>query len=400
MSIMETLRVAWEALVANKLRSALTMLGIIIGVGSVIAVIAIGRGTQAAVVGELEGFGRGVFELFPGSGVPGQALDRVELFEDRDVQMIKGLLPDVEDVSGFNQIGAEIRYENKVLTAAVSGANAATRRMFNLKIREGRWFSEAEETGAARVVVLGADSIKKLFGDENARAVGKRITINGLPFDVIGTLEKDTGMLTRLFSQEDANYYVPITFLQRATGRSQLMALIVKAKPGADTDTVMRDAIALMERAHRGAKYNGFSFAQVTSSVTAVTTILTGVVAAIAGISLVVGGVGIMNIMLVSVTERTREIGLRKAIGATYRDIMIQFLIEAVVICLFGGAIGVALASLPVWLVGRALQIPLLVDWTAIALALGFSVGVGVLFGVYPASKAARLDPIEALRYE
>ncbi|MFZ5815308.1 MAG: ABC transporter permease [Bacillota bacterium] len=400
MSFLETLRVAWEALVANKLRSALTMLGIIIGVGSVIAVIAIGRGTQAAVVGELQGLGGRIFQIFPGGGAPGQALERTEPFREQDIQLLKGLLPDVAEVISFLQIGAVVRQEKNSLEAPVIGGYAVMPEVLNYKLREGRWFSPVEERAGARVAVLSADAVEKLFGEEEARVVGELVSIEGLPFQVIGVLAKETGMLSRLVAPDDTALYVPIGFVQRLTGHRELSALMVQVKPGADPEVVMKDAIALMERSHGGAKYGGFTFSQVTASLTQVTTILTGVVAAIAGISLVVGGVGIMNIMLVSVTERTREVGLRKAIGATYRDVLVQFLIEAVVICLVGGAIGVGLASIPVFLVGRWLKISLLMDWQSVGLALGFSIAVGVLFGVYPASKAARLDPIEALRYE
>ncbi|MFZ5823093.1 MAG: ABC transporter permease [Bacillota bacterium] len=400
MTFFETLRVAWEALLANKLRSALTMLGIIIGVGSVIAVIAIGRGTQAAVVGELQGLGGQVFQIFPGGDPTGRVLERVEPFREQDIQTLKGLLPDVDEVISFLQFTMLVRHEKNNLQAPVIGGHAVMPEVLNQKLKEGRWFSPVEERAGARVAVLSADSVEKLFGDSEAQAVGKLVSINGLPFQVIGVLAKETGMLSKLVAPDDTSLYVPITFVQRLTGYRDLSTLLVKVKPGADPETVMKDAIALMERSHGGAKYTGFTFSQVTASLSSVTGILTGVVAAIAGISLVVGGVGIMNIMLVSVTERTREVGLRKAIGATYRDVLVQFLIEAVVLCLVGGAVGVGLASIPVFFVGRWLEISLLMDWKSVALALGFSVAVGVVFGVYPASKAARLDPIEALRYE
>lgn len=400
MNLLETLRIAWEALVSNKLRSILTMLGIIIGVGSVIAVVAIGRGTQAAVLGELEGMGSGLFQIMVGGrGEPGQVLERQVALQQRDIDLLKALLPDVEEAVAVNGIGTTVRYGNQSKNTSVSGTHAAAPKVLNLKIQDGRWFTPQEEAAGARVLVIGADGAERLMG-KGVDPVGQTVSVGGYPFQVIGVLQKDTGMLTRLMNNQDDSLYVPITFIQRMTGSRDLFGLLVKARVGTDPGVVMKDAVALLERSHNGAKFSGMNFAEVTSSVTSITTILTGVIAAIAGISLVVGGVGIMNIMLVSVTERTREIGLRKAIGATYRDVLVQFLIESVVICLVGGIVGVAIASIPVVLVGRWLQISLLIDWKSIALALGFSVGVGVLFGVYPASKAARLNPIEALRYE
>ena len=398
MSLLESLRVAWEALGANKLRSVLTMLGIIIGVGSVVAIVAIGRGTEAAVVGELQGLGSGQIQVMAGRYGPGAEGYRVVPMSDADLRTIEQLLPDVEGVLTTTGMGAQARFERQVTNASVTGtfANAD---VFDIKVAEGRWFSKQEEEGGARVVVMGSGAVKRLMG-EGVDPVGLSITLNGQPFLVIGVTQPQTGLLASLGGGEDNSYYVPITYVRRMTNQHHSQMAFIKVRPGANPNTVMADAIALLERNNPGAGYTGQSFDQILGVISGVMTIITGVLSAVAAISLVVGGVGIMNIMLVSVTERTREIGIRKAIGAAYGDIMLQFLIEAVLLSLMGGMIGVALASLPVWLVGRALDIPLLVDWKSILLAVGFSCGVGVLFGVYPASKAARLDPIEALRYE
>jgi putative ABC transport system permease protein len=400
MTLLESLRTAWEALAANKLRSLLTMLGIIIGVGSVIAIIAIGRGTSAAVSSELEGFGAGLFQVMPRPPGPNDREARYEPLTEADVKLVLDLLPDVQGHLVQLGMGATLKWGRNSVQTGVMGTSANAPELLNLKLAEGRWFTKEEEASAARVLVLGADSVEQLM-EKGRSPIGERVMVNGYPYTVIGVMAKDTGLLTRLFNQQDNAYYVPLTVVQAKIGHVRdLGGLLLKAKPGADPEVVKNDVIALLEHVHKGARYNGFTFAQAVDAVNSVTGIITSVMAAIAGISLLVGGVGIMNIMLVSVTERTREIGIRKAIGATYGNILLQFLIESVLISVIGGLIGVGLAMIPTLIVGRLLQIDLLVDLASIALALGFSAGVGILFGVYPASKAARLDPIEALRYE
>ncbi|MDF2627795.1 MAG: transporter permease protein [Symbiobacteriaceae bacterium] len=403
MTLLESLRVSLEALLNNKLRSVLTMLGIIIGVGSVIAIVAMGRGTEAAVRGELESIGSGVFVVVaggvdPATGQPGRA----EPFTATDLRNLETLLPDVEMVNTSVNMGATVKAGTRTMQAAAQGVPANNLEFNQDKLSDGRWFTEAEEASGARVAVLGQGAVKQLFG-EGAAAVGRSLSINGYPFAVIGVREAPTGLLANMggnLGTGDTAVFVPITFVRRVMGDPPVTMAQVKVKPEANPSEVMADAIALLERSHKGAMFTGQTFDSFLSAISSVMGIITGVLSAVAGISLLVGGVGIMNIMLVSVTERTREIGLRKAIGASYRDIMVQFLIEAVMLSLIGGAIGILLASVPVFFVGRWLKIDLLLDVTSVGLALGFSVGVGVLFGVYPASKAARLDPIEALRYE
>lgn len=400
MTLLESLRTAWEALAANKLRSLLTMLGIIIGVGSVIAIIAIGRGTSAAVSSELDSFGAGLFQVMPRPPGPNDRESHYEPLTESDVKLILDLLPDVQGHLVQMGMGATLKWERNTIQTVVMGTAANAPDLLSLKLAEGRWFTKDEEQIGARVMVLGADSVTQLM-EEGHSPIGDRVMVDGYPYTVIGVMAKDTGMLTRLFNQQDTSYYVPLPAIKARLGTVRdLGGILLKAKPGTDPEVVKNDVVALLEHVHKGARYDGFTFAQAVSAVNSITGIITGVMAAIAGISLLVGGVGIMNIMLVSVTERTREIGIRKAIGATYGNILLQFLIESVLISVIGGLIGVGLAMIPTLIVGHLLEISLLVDLSAVALAVGFSAGVGILFGVYPASKAARLDPIEALRYE
>ena len=404
MSLLESLRVAVEALGANKLRSVLTMLGIIIGVGSVIAIFAMGRGTEMAVRGELESIGSGQFVMVAGYYGPNTGETyRIEPFTEQDLRNLETLLPDVEGVSTQANANMQVKAGKQAYTGQVIGVSANFPDFNSEKLSEGRWFSKTEESAGARVVILGKGAVKRLYGEDARNVVGRSISINGYPFDVIGVREPPTGLLANLsasMGETDNVYIVPVTWVRRVTGQKDIWQVTVKVKPNANPTQVMNDAVALVEKIHKGAKYTGQTFESVLGAISNVMAIITGVLSAVAGISLLVGGVGIMNIMLVSVTERTREIGLRKAIGATYRDIMTQFLIESVMLSLIGGAIGVVLAAIPTYFVGRWLKIDLLLDWISVTLAIAFSVGVGVIFGVYPASKAARLDPIDALRYE
>lgn len=399
MNFVESLQLAWESLKANRMRSILTMLGIIIGVAAVIAVIAIGRGTQAAVLSEIEGFGSNILRVIampPAGANPGQ---RFETFTEEDIRRLPMAVPEIERIFSVDGYRAQARWGSNSLWGDVTGSPAYFFEVFNLAMGEGRPYTEAEDLSGARVLVLGSQAREELFGDQPA--VGQVVHLGGYPFEVVGVLAENTGLMAQAMGQGlDNGFLAPFSTVNRITGNRDLALLMVAVREGADMLQVSADVMEVIKAAHPGGSFITFSTQEMAAAIGSITGILTGVVSAIAGISLLVGGVGIMNIMLVSVTERTREIGIRKAIGARRTDILWQFLIEAVVVSLSGGAIGTALAALPTWAVGRWLEIDLLLTWDSIALALGFSVLVGVVFGVYPASKAAGLDPIEALRYE
>ncbi|MFO7172466.1 MAG: ABC transporter permease [Bacillota bacterium] len=398
MNLWENLRLAWEALMSNRLRAALTMLGIIIGVGSVIAIIAIGRGTRAAVIGEIQSLGGNLISIFPMQ--PSGSEGRFEMLNEDDLDRLPLVVPEIREVMTQDLLRTEVRHGAKRRRADLVGLSAGYAEAYRMTISPGRWFTREEDAAGARVAVIGSKVAEDLFGSEDP--IGKAIYAAGYPFTVIGVVQPDTGLLARAFGGFGLEQMVmaPGTTVRRITGTRDIFTVDVVVKDGADLDQVVQDIKAYLKAAHPNGEFGVLSTQQITQALSSVTGILTGVIGAIAAISLVVGGVGIMNIMLVSVTERTREIGVRKAIGARRSDILWQFLIEAVVISVSGGLIGTALAQVPVWLVGRALDIPLSITWDAVALAVGFSVLVGVIFGVYPASKAAALDPIEALRYE
>ncbi|BAD40793.1 ABC transporter permease [Symbiobacterium thermophilum] len=402
MNLLETFSVALSALWANKLRSALTMLGLIIGVGSVIAIIAIGRGTQKAVAAELDALNGGVFQLMatPGWSEDGQPTARLRMFRDDDIALLKEALPEIDlidpqvGMSGRITFGREVEWWDWI-----RGAGADTAALMNIQLSAGRWFTEEEIARGDRVMVLSASRVEYILG-EGVNPLGIELMVNGYPFQIIGVIAPNTGMLSQLLGGQGGDFYVPRSYITRVTGQNSYDHLTVRVRDGYDPVEVKDLAVRVMERLYPGTGYEAYIWTDFMGEFNQVISIVTGVMAAIAGISLVVGGVGIMNIMMVSVTERTREIGLRKAIGARRRDILMQFLVEALTLCLIGGGIGIVLAAGPVTIAARYLETPLSLDLYAIALALGFSAAVGLIFGVYPAVKAARMDPIEALRYE
>ena len=406
MLLTEIVLVALGALRANKLRSLLTMLGIVIGVAAVIAMVALGSGAQKSIQERISALGTTLLTVSPGQifgrGVS-SANDRARLYmKDADALAAKGtMIAGVQpEMSGQYQV----QFGSANTNAQVVGSTANYMVVRKYELMSGRMFSEAEDKGRQRVAVIGPAVITNLGLDSPDAIVGEFVRIKGLQFQVIGVF-KSKGQANPFFNP-DEQILVPITTARfRLIGNDRLRSISVLAKSEEQIPEAMADVQRVLRREHRirPGKENDFTIrnqADFLSTFAETTQVFSFLLAGIAAVSLLVGGIGIMNIMLVSVTERTREIGVRKALGATKVNILLQFLIEAVVLCLLGGLVGVILGA------GGALTLSKLANFNteistgSVLLAFGFSALVGVLFGVWPARRAASLDPIQALRYE
>ncbi|WP_322798220.1 ABC transporter permease [Thermoflexus sp.] len=413
MSLVEAFRTALSSLAANKMRSALTMLGVIIGVASVIALMSIGRGTQVAIRSQIERIGTNLIFVTPGAvrvGGVAQAPGSSSTLTYEDAQALKDL-PGVAAVAPIFQTGAQIVYQRNNLRIQVYGVTPEFFTVRNLQMASGDSLSQAQvETGMA-VTVLGANVAAQLFPEGDP--VGQFVRLNNIPFRVVGVLAPVGGTG---FGSLDNQVFVPLSAATQRLARggqfrgSEVVSqIMVQADRAAQISTVMETIRAALRERHRlldgdDDDFNLISQQDLIQTSTQITGTLTLFLGAIAAISLIVGGIGIMNIMLVSVTERTREIGLRKAVGARRWDILMQFLSEAVTLSGLGGLIGVGIGIGASRLisgisVGTGTLRPV-VQGDVIALALLFAVAVGVFFGIYPAIRAAALNPIEALRYE
>jgi len=402
----ETIRVALGALRANKLRSLLTMLGIVIGVSAVIAVVALGRGAQQAVNDRISSLGTTLLTVSPGQARTGGVMSfdvrsRL-LLEDADALRDRGT--DILAVQPEISSNLQVQFLNKNTGTQVVGTTANYPEVRRYEIEVGRFFTEAEDMGRQRLAVVGPTVVTNLGLESGNALVGENIRIRGIQFTVVGVY-KSKGQASP-FSNPDDQVLIPIqTARFRVMGNNRLRSISVLAPSEALIPEAMADITKILRREHklRPDKPDDFSIrnqADFLSTLGETTQVFSMLLAGIAAVSLLVGGIGIMNIMLVSVTERTREIGIRKALGATKLNILFQFLIEAVVLCLVGGAIGIGVGA------GGALLFTKFLGWTtsvgssSVLLAFGFSAVVGVVFGVYPARRAAGLDPIVALRYE
>jgi len=411
MTFSESIRIALRALLSNKLRAILTMLGIIIGVGAVITLMSVGKGVEKLVEESFQSIGSNLLFVFPGSLEGTSSTQRPEMTMG-DYRAIADpfLVPDALGVSPELSSGADIIAGRRDIRTDISGVTPEFLAVRDKAVAVGSFISAADVNASSRVAVLGSRAYEKLF-EEGAYPIGQTIKINRIPFRVIGIMEEQGGSS---FGTMDNTIYVPLTTAQvrlyprwrSRSGEPLLSTIYVQVADEALMDQASEQISEVLRQRH-GITFrdeDDFTIIKQTDIVSIfgdITGVLTIFLGSIAAISLLVGGIGIMNIMLVSVTERTREIGIRKAVGAKRRDILVQFLVEAMVLSLIGGMIGVGLGTAGAQVVGRlAEQLTTIVTVDVIVLSTGVSAAVGLLFGIYPAFRAARLNPIDALRYE
>ena len=401
MSLVETIRVALESIVANLLRSSLTMLGIIIGVAAVITMVALGTGAQRAVDEQIQTLGARVLSVMPGQsfwrGVA--SANRVSLTVDdymalqRDATTLAAVVPELGG-------GRQLKFGNKNLHHSVYGTTPDYPDVHGMALTHGRMFTAGDLAAKRRVAVLGAE-IPPNLDTEPALLIGETLFVNRVPFEIIGIFDE---VGERPGPEPDDDLFIPLTTAElRVFGTDRLRGLSAQVADSVSLEMGMVDIERVLRREHkiRPGQDNDFMILnrrQFIDMAAASTQIFAFLLAGIAGVSLLVGGIGIMNIMLVSVTERTREIGVRKALGATRANILMQFVIEALTIGALGGLLGIALGAGASWLLTEVARWNVFISLDAVVLAVAFSVGVGLFFGIWPARRAAQLDPIEALR--
>jgi putative ABC transport system permease protein len=402
MRVINTILVALRALRRNTMRSILTALGIIIGVGAVIAMVSIGNGAKAQVEAQVASLGENVITVFPGSftsggmrsgwgGASTLSLDDSDAIK-REVANVLGVSPEVRD-------RAQVLANGLNWNTMIMGESPDYAQIRSWKMAEGAMFGDQDVRSVAKVAVLGKTVVDQLFPDGDA--LGKTIRIRDIPFKIVGVLGAKG---FNLFGQDqDDTVVIPYTsHLKRISRHPSINSILVQAESAKAIDKVQQDITDLLMQRRKGRDqdFTVRNQVEIAQAATATSDTMTKLLGGIAGVSLIVGGIGIMNIMLVSVTERTREIGIRLAVGAHGRDVLLQFLIEAVILSSLGGIIGVLLGIGASQIVSIRNGWPVAVSSSSVAVAVAFSAAVGVFFGFYPARKAAQLDPIEALRYE
>jgi putative ABC transport system permease protein len=397
-----TILLALRAIRRNILRSFLTVLGIVIGVAAVITMVTIGGGATAQVQQQIASMGSNLLMVTPGKRLgPGQSSDIV-LFKESDGEAILREISLIAAVAPVSTKSLQAVFGNQNWSTAVTGSDNQYFRVTNRSNQTGRQFSESELRAGAAVCIVGETVRKKLFGGQGG--VGEKIRLEKLSCQVIGILEAK-GQSTMGTDQDDIVVIPLHTYQRRIAGNQDVAMFQVSVREGASTEKAQSDIGRLLrERRHLSASdvdnFNVMDMKEIANMLAGTTQLLTALLAAVAAVSLLVGGIGIMNIMLVSVTERTREIGIRLAIGALEYDVLMQFLVEAVVLSSLGGLVGIALATAGSYVAAKLMQVPYIFNPIINLISFLFSAAIGVIFGFFPARRAARLDPIDALRHE
>lgn len=401
---LETILIAMREIRRNVMRSSLTILGIVIGVAAVITMVTVGDGATRQVAFEISSLGSNLLDVRPGQSFhgPGGTRSGAPMFKIADAEAIERDVAGLAGVAPITGRSAQAIYGNENWSTNITGSTNNFLQVRNWVLSGGRQFTDGELRAGAAVCIIGATIHKQLFGEQDP--VGRTIRLEKISCQVIGEL-KSKGQ-SGFGTDQDDFVLIPLRTVQRRiVGNNDISSISVSAKDGVSTEKVKEDIERLLrERRHLGKKeeddFNVRDMQEIVKTLTGTTRLLTALLGAVAAVSLLVGGIGIMNIMLVSVTERTREIGIRLAIGAMEKQVLMQFLIEAVVLSCFGGIIGIILGIAAAAAGASALKVPLIFNVGIIVIAFVFSAAVGVVFGFFPARKAALLDPIEALRHE
>jgi putative ABC transport system permease protein len=399
----ETLRQSLQAILRNALRSFLTILGVIIGVASVIAMVTIGQGSTVQIEADVAKLGTNLLMMGPGTDRgPGSAGLSPPAFTMKDVAAIETQIPGILAVAPINSASMMVIYGNENHRVTVTGTDNKYLIARDWALASGRSFYESELRSGSAACILGETVREELFGSGDP--VGETIRMEQISCRVIGVL--DAKGASGFGQDQDDTVLMPIkTLMRRVAGNQDVSAMFIAVATGFSTEKAQAAIELLMRERRRIAigeedDFTVMDTKEITSILTGITGVMTGLLSAVAAVSLLVGGIGIMNIMLVSVTERTREIGIRLAIGATEGQVLLQFLVEAIVLSLLGGLIGIFTGLAFAYAGSNFMRIPFSPDWTMTVLAFGFSAFIGIIFGYFPARRAARLDPIEALRHE
>lgn len=408
MDLQENIRLALEGLRANKVRSLLTMLGIIIGIASVIAIVSVGQALIGSVNDTLSNIGGNNIDISvtaKDSNTPLEMTDDLKI-KDETISSFKNRYPDkvkgVAVYSSSNLVTTTDQIKNS--SFSITGVNPDYFTVQNIKLRSGRLLNQEDIDQARSVIVISKASAAKYFGKSDS--IGKTLAVTSSKGDVIYTVVGVYGVEDNALtdsSSEEQTAYIPVTYANASTGGTGYTSILVLCSQGTDTDSFAKTASDFFSQYlpdNTNAKISGSSMKNIMTEMNSMLSSVSTSISVIAGISLLVGGIGVMNIMLVSVTERTREIGIRKALGAKNKAIRTQFLVESMIICLIGGIIGILLGAGLGSIAGLLLKRTVLPSWSAVAVAVGFSMLIGLFFGSYPASKAAKMNPIDALRYE